>query len=115
MNKFGALARALSTTILLLATATAALAQDKPSLPAPGGPRPGLNQEAIDNLSHKHADYYGALAPQNLTKQRPKATFDFTGTWFIDLRRSFNDFKFGPPYPEFLEAGQQAMKEAAEA
>jgi hypothetical protein len=50
-----------------------------------------------------------------LKKKRPKAAFDLTGTWFVDLRRAFGDFRFGPPYPEFYEAGQQAMKEAAEA
>jgi hypothetical protein len=115
MKNSGAPARALCSTILLLANATAALAQDKPSLPAPGAQRPGLSQEAIDNLSHKHPDYYGALAPQNLSKPRPKAPFDVTGTWFIDLRKAFADFKFGPPYPEFYEAGKQAMKEAEEA
>jgi hypothetical protein len=103
--------------IILLAFASAATAQNKPSLPAPGAgaDRPGLNQDAIDNLSHKHPDYYGALAPQNLSKPRPKPPFDLTGTWFVDLRRAFNDFKFGPPYPEFYAAGQQAMKEADEA
>jgi hypothetical protein len=106
----------LWSAVFLLAIATTALAQNAPSLPAPGGAqRPGLSQEAIDNLSHKHADHYGALAPQNLQKKRPKPPFDLTGTWFIDLRRSFNDFKFGPPYPEFYEAGRQAMKEAEEA
>jgi hypothetical protein len=107
--------RALSCSLALLAFATVASAQNKASLPAPGTDRPGLKQDAIDNLSHKHPDHYGALAPQNLAKNKGKAAFDLTGTWFIDLRRSFNDFKFGPPYPEFLEAGQQAMKEAAEA
>jgi hypothetical protein len=115
MKNFRAWTRALLGSLILLASATAAFAQDKPSLPAPGAQRPGLNQDAIDNLSHKHADHYGALAPQNLSKKRPKPAFDFTGTWFIDLRRAFADFKFGPPYPEFYEAGQQAMKEAAEA
>ena len=99
--------------ILLVANTT--VAQDQPSPPAPGTPRPGLSQDAIDNLSHKHPGYYGALAPQNLAKKRPKPPFDMTGTWFIDLRRAFADFKFGPPYPEFHAAGQQALKEAAEA
>jgi hypothetical protein len=57
----------LWSAVFLLAIATTALAQNAPSLPAPGGAqRPGLSQEAIDNLSHKHADHYGALAPQNL-------------------------------------------------
>ena len=115
MKSHCAPARALSFAIVLLANATTGLAQSKPSMPAPGTQRPGLNQEAIDNLSHHHASYYGALAPQNLSKKRPKPAFDVTGTWFVDLRRSFNDFKFGPPYPEFLAAGQQALKEAAEA
>jgi hypothetical protein len=78
-------------------------------------PRPGLSQERIDELSHKHDGFYGALAPQNLAKPRPKPPFDLTGTWFIDLRRSFSDFMFGPPYPEFYEAGKTAMKEAAAA
>jgi hypothetical protein len=106
---------ALSFAIVLFANATTVLAQSTPSMPPPGGQRPGLNQDAIDNLSHKHPGHYGALAPQNLAKKRPKPAFDFTGTWFIDLRRAFADFRFGPPYPEFYEAGQQAMKEAAEA
>jgi hypothetical protein len=74
-----------------------------------------LTQEQIDELAHKHDGYYGALAPQNLAIKRPKPPHDFTGTWFIDLRRSFADFRFGPPYPEFHEAGKQAMKEAEEA
>jgi hypothetical protein len=74
-----------------------------------------LTQEQIDELAHKHDGYYGALAPQNLAIKRPKPPHDFTGTWFIDLRRSFADFRFGPPYPEFFDAGKQAMKEAEEA
>src|SRR6185369_11866875 len=48
-------------------------------------------------------------------KKRPKAPFDLTGTWFVDLRKNFADFQFGPPYPEFYEAGKQAMKDAAAA
>lgn len=38
-----------------------------------------------------------------------------TGTGFIDLRKAFNDFRFGPPYPEFYELGQTALKESAAA
>lgn len=75
----------------------------------------GLTQERIDELSHKHDGYYGALAPQNLAIRRPKPPFDLTSTWFIDLRRAFSDFRFGPPYPEFAEPGRQALKEAEEA
>jgi hypothetical protein len=82
---------------------------------APVEQRPGLTQDRIDELAHKHDGFYGALAPQNLKKPRAKAPFDLTGVWFIDLRRAFADFMFGPPYPEFYAAGQQAMREAAEA
>ena len=78
-------------------------------------PRGGLTQAQIDDLSSKHDGYYGVLAPENLHKRRPKAPFDLTGTWFVDLRRSFGDFMFGPPYPQFYDAGQQAMKDAAAA
>src|SRR5262245_36562743 len=95
--------------------ATVASAQQRPAGPAPAGPRPGLNAEQIAELSHAHEGYYGALAPENLKKKRAKPPFDLTSTWFVDLRRAFGDFRFGPPYPEFYEAGQQAMKEAAEA
>jgi hypothetical protein len=104
--------RHLRSTLVGVALASMALvAYAQP----PGGQRGGLTQERIDELSHKHDGFYGALAPQNLAKPRPKPPFDLTGTWFIDLRRSFADFRFGPPYPEFYEAGKQAMKEAAEA
>jgi len=114
---------ALVSSVLLFCTAGADAQQAAPgatppaaSSPPPGGlNRPGLNQQRIDELSHKHEGFYGALAPQNLSKPRPKAPFNLTGTWFVDLRRAFADFMFGPPYPEFYEAGQTAMKEAAEA
>jgi hypothetical protein len=102
----GATLRRVTCTLAtaLLLTASLANAQT-PS-------RGGLTQERIDELSHKHDGYPGALAPENLKKPRPKPPFDVTGTWFIDLRKSFNDFRFGPPYPEFSEAGKTAMKEA---
>jgi hypothetical protein len=76
---------------------------------------PGLTQDKIDELAQKHDGYYGALAPENLAKPRPQPPFNMTGTWFIDLRRSFSDFMFGPPYPQFYAAGQAAMREAAAA
>jgi hypothetical protein len=105
ITKFGRRCLILSGLALAL---TVGQAQEPP-------PRPGLTPERLDELSHKHAGYYGALAPQNLGKSRPKAPFNLTGTWFVDLRRAFADFMFGPPYPEFYEDGQKAMKEASEA
>src|SRR5262245_31778938 len=98
--------RGIAAAALLALLATSPGAQQR---------RGGLNQEQIDELSHKHDGFYGALAPQNLSKPRPKPPFDLTGTWFVDLRKSFLDFQFGPPYPEFYEAGHQAMKDAAAA
>ena len=92
--------------LALALTSPAVLAQ------APGG---GLSQKQTDDLSDRHDGYWGALAPQNLAKPRPKPPFDMTGTWFVDLRRSFRDFMFGPPYPQFYAAGQKAMQEAATA
>jgi hypothetical protein len=35
------------------------------------------------------------LAPANLAKPRPKAPFDLTGTWFIDMAGSQNSWRFG--------------------
>ncbi len=75
----------------------------------------GLGPDQEDQLAQKHDGYYGALAPQNLAKPRPKPPFNLTGNWFINLRHSFADFMFGPPYPQFYQAGQEAMKQAAAA
>ncbi len=105
---------AVAATVLACLTAVASAQQAPATTPRPAGER-RLSPEAIQELSHAHPTHWGALAPENLAKQRPKPPFDITGTWFIDLRRSFADFRFGPPYPEFYEAGQKAMKEAAAA
>jgi hypothetical protein len=78
-------------------------------------PQGGLPLKAEDELAHAHPEYYGALSPQNLAVKRPAPPFNVTGTWFIDLRKAFADFMFGPPYPEFFEPGQTAIREAAEA
>jgi hypothetical protein len=97
------------------ATTPAPAGAAAPSSPPPGAARGGLTPQQIKELGHVHEGQYGALAPQNLAKKRPKPPFDLTSTWFIDLRRAFGDFRFGPPYPEFYEPGKQALKEAAEA
>lgn len=59
-------------------------------------------REALSRMIPKHEGYLGALAPENLNKERPAPPFDLTGTWFVDLSRAFSDFRFGPPYPEFI-------------
>jgi hypothetical protein len=110
--------RSLITAVVatvLTGLSIAASAQTPPPNPAPVERRPGIVGERLKELAHAHDGYYGALAPQNLAKKRPKPPFDLTSTWFVDLTRAFADFRFGPPYPEFYEAGQTAMKEAAAA
>src|SRR4051812_3076409 len=67
-----------------------------PAAPARQLPRGGLSAEQEAELSHTHDGYLGALAPENLKKPRPKAPIDLTGVWFINLRRAFADFMFGP-------------------
>jgi hypothetical protein len=71
-----------------------------------------LSAERLDRMVPKHPGYLGALAPENLRKPRPAPPFDLTGTWFVDLSQGFNKFMFGPPYPEFYEGGQEALREA---
>lgn len=59
----------------------------------------------------------GALAPENLARDRPAPPFDITGTWFVDLNATPSSWRFGPPYPEFTEAAQvhiDASREATE-
>src|SRR3954454_3917856 len=54
----------------------------------------------------------GALAPANLKKPRPKAPFDLTGTWFVDLSKGFDTWRSGPPYPKFIGEGAKAFVES---
>ncbi|HTT05008.1 MAG TPA: hypothetical protein VMF64_06940 [Steroidobacteraceae bacterium] len=100
---------------LLGALAALALALPAATALAQGQPSPGLSHEQEEDLAQVHDGYYGALAPQNLAKPRPQPPFNLTGTWFVNLRGSFADFMFGPPYPHFYKAGQEAMRLAAAA
>lgn len=95
----------------LLGASTAAIAAQPASEPA----AEGITQERMDILAQKRDGVLSALSPKNLAIPRPRPPFDVTGSWFIDLRRSRLDHRFGPPYPEFYEAGQIALKEAEEA
>src|ERR1700742_1741434 len=54
----------------------------------------------------------GALAPANISKPRPKAAFDITGTWLHAFSRD-NPFNFSPP-PDFkLTPAAQVQYDAA--
>ena len=71
--------------------------------------------ERLDQMVPKHPGYLGALAPENLAKERAPAPFDVTGTWFVDLSEGFSKFLFGPPYPKFGAEGREALIEAPKA
>jgi len=68
--------------------------------------------ERLEQMVPKHPGYFGALAPENIAKPRPKPPFDLTGTWFVDLHEGFSKFLFGPPYPKFYQPGIEALIEA---
>jgi hypothetical protein len=75
-------------------------------------------RQKLSGMIPRHEGYLGALAPENLAKERPAPPWNLTGTWFVDLSRAFADFRFGPPYPEFIgqakldfEEGQRAAAE----
>ena len=48
-----------------------------------------------------------ALAPENLSKPRPKAPFDLTGNWFVDTSAGPDAWRFGPPYPKLTAKAQK--------
>ncbi len=75
-------------------------------------------REQLSRMIPQHPGQLGALAPENLAKDRPAPAFDLTGTWFVDLSEGFSNFMYGPPYPEFIgqtkldfEEGQRARAE----
>ncbi len=64
------------------------------------------------------AEPLSALAPENLSKPRPKAPFDVTGNWFVDTSAGPDAWRFGPPYPKLtpkaqaeFDLGQKYLKE----
>ena len=108
MNKIASLASALT---ILVISALANAAESPPSV-----------DDLIKRIESRSVRANpgvgsGALAPQNLTKKRPAAPFNMTGTWFPDLSGAFGGFRFGPPYPEFIgetkadfEKGQEMVR-----
>jgi len=85
---------------LALIAAPAALAQT-----------PDERREQLSRMIPQHPGYLGALAPDNLNKERPAPPFDLTGTWFVDLSEGFARFRFGPPYPEFIGQAKADFEE----
>lgn len=68
-------------------------------------------REAQSGRIPQHPDYLGALAPENLNRERREPAFDLTGTWFVDLSEGFEKFRYGPPYPEFIGQAKEDFEE----
>ena len=107
--------------LLLAGVASPCFAQDgedrtggleQPQIVRPLTPIPA---DRYERMVPKHPEYLGALAPDNLAKDRPAPPFNLTGTWFVDLREGFAKFLFGPPYPNFYKEGREALIESARA
>jgi hypothetical protein len=93
---------AIAGMLILVGTAVPARGQATPkAAPAAAAPKSTTN--------------LGALAPANLRKPRPKAPFDLTGTWFVDLSKGFDTWRSGPPYPKFKGASIKAFAESEQA
>jgi hypothetical protein len=105
-----ALGAALTSVLALAATPAGAADSSK------AHHKPAATKEP-DTLDPRGPDsgQLSALAPANLNKARPKAPFNVTGTWFVDLSKGFSSWMFGPPYPKFLPAAQHEVDAAAAA
>jgi hypothetical protein len=65
------------------------------------------------NIPKNSNGQLGALAPANLNAERPDPPWNLSGTWFVDLvSKGFGDFRFGPPYPEFIGQAAEDVEEA---
>src|SRR5215831_17245970 len=80
---------------------------------------PGSEQKAAAPAAASEAPavagQMSALAPANLKAARPKAPFDMTGTWFVDLSKGFDTWRSGPPYPKFKGEAAKAFAESEQA
>ena len=118
---------ALGAGLAAMCVAGAAIAQvedvtpSKSAAPPAAAPRPAAPRKAGDpNLTDPRGPVptdvqLSALAPANLHKPRPRAPFDLTGTWFVDLAKGPASWMFGPPYPKFLPAAQHEFDAATAA
>jgi hypothetical protein len=82
-----------TTAVVAVATATLLLAPATMFAQAPQAAAPPAAQ-------------LSALAPSNIARPRPKAPFDLTGNWFVDVTGNPEAWRFGPPYPKLTKAAQ---------
>jgi len=87
-----------AVTIVTIASMAAACNTAPAARPAPAPDSTASPEEPGKQLS--------ALAPENIAKTRPRAPFDVTGNWFIDVTENPDAWRFGPPYPELTAAAQ---------
>jgi hypothetical protein len=106
VNKMSSMATAIASVLVIVGSAVPARAQAQPAA-APKAPAAQVAPAVEVPL--------GALAPANLKKPRPKAPFDLTGTWFIDLSKGFDTWRSGPPYPKFKGDTAKAFEESEKA
>jgi len=92
--------RALTLAVLAVALTQVAVAQTAAE-----------RREKLKGMIPRHEGYLGALAPANLNKERPAPPFNLTGTWFVDLSDGFGNFRYGPPYPEFIGQAKADFEE----
>jgi hypothetical protein len=107
ISKF-ALAAALAAACAIGGSAEAAKGKAQPKAPAPAA-KSGGAYESSDPRGPE-AGPLSALAPANLKKARPKAPFDLTGTWFVDL--AHGGFLFAPTHPKLLPDAQKEFDAA---
>jgi hypothetical protein len=74
--------------------------------PASQAPAPPASTTPAADNTVEEGKQLSALAPANIAKPRPKAPFDVTGNWFIDVSQNPEAWRFGPPYPKLTPAAQ---------
>ncbi len=79
------------------------------------GQTPAERREKLANMIPKHEAYLGALAPENLNKERPAPPFDLTGTWFVDLSRALRRFSLRPAVSRVHRPGEARLRGSASA
>jgi hypothetical protein len=98
-------------TAAFLAASMAAACSSQPAAPQAAA-APAASGAAAPAAASDEGKQLSALAPENIAKPRPKAPFDVTGNWFIDVSTNPEAWRFGPPYPK-LTAASQAEWDAA--
>src|SRR5262245_36312958 len=93
------------TAAVLAALLAAACSPAQPAAPQSAA-APAASAGATAPAAAEGGKQLSALAPDNIAKARPKAPFDVTGNWFIDVSQNAEAWRFGPPYPKLTAVSQ---------